>query len=336
MIAKNGIEMITLRDVEKEEINIDDLLVQEPSDRSAYLVHLYLVQRFYWIYINQWDKETTMKVKEGFLQQAHLMAFQQMPKLVELLKKAELQSIIEAEQMKWFLESGWQTLGEMMADQVSGAEPMSSERYDYKFIAEELLPRAPAIGITPGELLAASTQVGKLRMIVPPTRILLEGLEKGYYDEESVNNGVREFVQLAADTQVTKAALQKEVDKFSGRVRGNEIMAGWIYVLPNETLMVVSVPGEEGTHPIEKALSKMVEFDLGDYADLLSSLPGFTKKVGQLMFAYLMVRLQDGKLFLSKTSVVPEGYVRISDPSIMIGESIHPIFSQNLDWIKEE
>jgi len=193
----------------------------------------------------------------------------------QLVERTTVYMLDDAKVTGWHVYMEYETLQELLASMVEGANEHGSIHNDIMFVADTLVPIAKRLKIPVEKLVSASHQMMKLRRSVPPCRRIIDDLEGGRIDADTAAEQLDTILSQVADTKITGIAFGEFVDKWTGKHTNKpDPFPGSVYIMPgNATWMVVELPaGADCERAIEIATKGLVVWNLGDLGDLANKM----------------------------------------------------------------
>jgi|SRR3972149_3441611 len=186
----------------------------------------------------------------------------------DLVDRSTTWLLDEAERTGWYRTDyfTWDKLSEMLADIIDAQTEGATQAYDWNTIATKILPAARQFGISPGLLLAATGQVGKLREMAPAYNELEQRMQAGHVTVEEGKERLEWMLTMAADRKISRAQMKEQLNVWRGRVvESIEPLAGWKIIVPSgdhlEEVFVIPTDGAQITsRMIENGLRNRVTF----------------------------------------------------------------------------
>lgn len=202
---------------------------------------------------------------------------------------------------KYLAEEGsgeYDTLEELLANMVDASEEQSPKWYNGKFLAQELFPMARSLGIDPDSILVTAQQTKKVSVLVPAARMLLEQHAKGTINTKKVKEDMTWMLSMAANVKIPFSQLDSEMKRYRGIITSEDPIAGSIYMVEKDRILLVVEANYRDKKMIEMALRNRVDFKLRDIGELFQKLlPDLNQEeFGTAKIRDLFRRLQEGTI----------------------------------------
>lgn len=262
-----GIDKITLNDIKLKEYDLEKILMEgyEGAERDF---ACYLIQRYYNKRLESWEGEPTRAHEERILVESKWWTLNNLnTQLPSLIERTNLYMLIEADQTGWYRQMEYSDLQDLLSSMMDDTDPQSSERYDWQFIVEKLVPAARSFGIEPSKLANAAHQVSKIRASVPVARSILEKHKNGELTDKQARNDLKWVIENIANPAITLPKLKPELDKYRGIVPDSEVsIEGHIYMTGDQSAVIlISLKSQLELRIVEQRLKKRVDFKVADY-----------------------------------------------------------------------
>lgn len=261
-----GVQHITLQDMHLE-YDLDEILIDHEEGAERELA-CYIVQQYYERRLDDFEsKPTDNRLKDRVLTEAKWHAIDLITNdLPPLVERSKLYMLMEADETGWYRKMEYKDLTELMMSMLDETDA-ASEKSDWSFIVEKMVPAARAFGIDPTVFGNASHQIGKLRGSVPTARVILERHESGDLSDEEAREDLHWLIENVADPQVSKSKLKPELDRYRGIIPDSEVeVKGHIYMTGDESaVLLIPVSNRKELRVIEQRLKKRVDFSVADY-----------------------------------------------------------------------
>jgi hypothetical protein len=265
----SGVEQITLGDMNKK-YNLEKILL-EAGTGAEYLLACWLTQKHFKRRIKSFKtKVTDNRLLDRVLVESKWYTISLLTtKLPDLIDRAHLFMLMEADQTGWYRKMEYKDLEELLSSILDDTEEQSSESYDWRFIVEKMAPAARSFGIKPEKFGNATHQIKKLRQSVPAARLILKLHETGEITEAKARKDLKWVIESVADPEISHTQLKPELDKYRGILPDIEVkIKGNIYLTGNDSaVLLISVKDQVELRIIEQRLNKRVDFVVSDYKD---------------------------------------------------------------------
>lgn len=262
-----GIDKITLNDIKYAEYDLERILLEEYEGAERDFA-CFLIQRYFNKRIAEWESRLTPQLEQRILIESKWFTLNNLnTQLPMLIERTNLYMLIEADQTGWYRQLEYDDLQDLLSSMMDDTDPKSSERYDWQFIVEKLVPAARAFGIDPSKMANAAHQVAKIRACVPVARTILEKHDNGELSNKQARADLKWVIENIADPTVKLPALKPELDRYRGIVPDSEVaIEGHIYMTGDRSaVMMITLNSPLELRVVEQRLKKRVNFKLADY-----------------------------------------------------------------------
>ena len=277
------LESITLAHMELP-IETDDFMMTNDGLEGKRMA-LYVVQRYF-----QSIMESVMKtdvnpdraIKRRSLAYAKWYATKrlniEMPKIVETGTAILLRDAANTGYYK-DLAGEYDTLQEFLASMYDDHDPHSSTFSTWSFIGEDLLPLAQSLGIEGNLFMIATSNIRKIRDLVPAARKLLRNVNEGNTSPKKAKEVLESFLIDCANPEVSVPVFREKLDNFRGISRETKIETGFVMTTgPDQYLICIPIFSKRALNMITMALRGRTELQFSDISKIFSLAFGDTGK----------------------------------------------------------
>lgn len=263
---KQAIEGIPL-ELMSAEIDLGEVVLRDGPE-SARLTAIWAIQKFFWDHPTAKNPGSTKRSLNEVLRQAKYMATSYLAnEWPGLGERALLCLLNDAAKTGWHTGQyfNYQNIAEMLSSTLDEQETTTGIS-TWSFIVNELLPAAERMGIDPILLYGASSQIKKLRSLVPTARVILNSDMTDNMKQQYLEH----FIGGAADATVRPDEYNKETTEFRGKKsRTVNKLTAYQVILPNEeTWIIVRCPSVKDERVIETQLGSKVDLKVTDWRAL--------------------------------------------------------------------
>jgi len=279
-MANNVIDSIQMVDMDKE-IKTSRILLDDYDGIERDLC-IILVQGYFRNILNTTDPEMNSYGKQKAFVYAKWFTTRRLSSeqngLHGLVERSKMYMLNDAQTTGWHHALEYEDVSELLASILEGKEG-KNEAYDWKFIVEQLIPAAEKVGINPNEIMAASTNVKKMRGLVPAARQLIDKQEKEEVTLEEAEAILRSWIQKTMDPNVTYDGFREELNQWRGIILGRqEPILGYKMIMPNNKWAVyIETQSDKDLAIIEQALKNRVTLTITGFDYLQQAVLGTTE-----------------------------------------------------------